>query len=258
MKTKLLDLLISSEKRKNLLMILREGPKNLADIRESLNVTSSGVIPQIRMLEQRNLISQDEKGYVLTDTGRLLSNYLYPLIKIVDFIEENEDYWNTHDFTVIPDHLLLRLYELGACKVDEVDLNTMYEPHRLFFESLSKSIWIKGVTPVYNPSYPEFLVNLARAGKKISLILAPEVFERCKKDNSALLEEFRTYDTEIYIFNDELKIASVVTDCYISLTPFLSSGGYDSRKNFICTDNSSILWGEDLFEYLLNNSVKVL
>ncbi|TFH38343.1 MAG: transcriptional regulator, partial [ANME-2 cluster archaeon] len=142
MKTKLLDLLISSEKRKNLLILLREGPKNLADIRESLNVTSSGMIPQIRMLEQRNLISQDEKGYVLTDIGQLLSNYLYPLVKIVDIIEENEDYWNTHDFTIIPDHLLLRLYELGACKVDEVDLNTMYEPHRLFFESLSKSIWI--------------------------------------------------------------------------------------------------------------------
>lgn len=258
MKTKLLDLLISSEKRKNLLILLREGPKNLADIRESLNVTSSGVIPQIRMLEQRNLISQYEKGYVLTDTGRLLSNYLYPLVKIVDIIEENEDYWNTHDFTVIPDHLLMRLFELGACKVDEVDLNTMYEPHRLFFESLSKSKWIKGITPVYNPSYPEFLVNLARAGKKISLILAPEVFKRAQKDDSELLEEFSSYDTEIYVYNAELKIASIVTDCYLSLTPFLLSGGYDSQKNFVCTDNSSILWGKDLFEYLLNNSVKVM
>jgi len=72
MKTKLLDILTFSEKRENFLILLREGPKSLEEIRSSLNVTSSGMIPQIRKLEERNLVQRTGKNYELTDMELLL------------------------------------------------------------------------------------------------------------------------------------------------------------------------------------------
>jgi len=58
MKTKLLDTLTFSEKRENLLILLKEGPRTLEEIRAKLNVTSSGMIPLIRKLEERNLVQR--------------------------------------------------------------------------------------------------------------------------------------------------------------------------------------------------------
>lgn len=257
MKTKLLDLLLFSEKRKNLLILLRDGTHTLADIRQSLDVTSSGVIPQIRMLEQRNLVEQNNQGYALTDIGRLLSDFLYPLVRVVDIIEKNEDYWHRHDFSSIPDFLQKRLYELEDSEVDEVDLQNMYEPHRLFFESLNRSKWVKGITSVFNPSYPELFLNLIRSGKKIQLILTPEVFKRSSEEFGQHSKEFYSLGGEIYIYNGQLRLASVITDNYFSMTPFFKDGGYDSQRNLACTSASAILWGIELFEYLLKGCSKV-
>jgi predicted transcriptional regulator len=57
----LINFLVDSEKRKNLLLLLRGNSKTLDEIREPLKVTSSGIIPQIRKMEERHLICPNKK-----------------------------------------------------------------------------------------------------------------------------------------------------------------------------------------------------
>ncbi len=71
--SKLVSTITFSKKRENLLLFLIDGPKTLEDIRTSLNVTSSGMIPQIRKLEEQNLVRREGKKYLLTDTGTVIA-----------------------------------------------------------------------------------------------------------------------------------------------------------------------------------------
>ena len=54
--TKLLDALFFSEKRKNLVIFLRDGAKNLTEIKDSFDVKAPAIIPQIRILEEKKNI----------------------------------------------------------------------------------------------------------------------------------------------------------------------------------------------------------
>ena len=47
MKTSLIDLAFLSEKRKDVLLLLEEGPKAGEDIKTALNVKSTSIMPQI-------------------------------------------------------------------------------------------------------------------------------------------------------------------------------------------------------------------
>lgn len=258
MKTKLLDLLLFSEKRKNLIILLHNGPRTLTEIKQSLSVTSPGIIPQIRMLEQRNIVNQEGKLYLLTDKGRLLYEHLYPLIKIIDIIEKNENFIDTHDISIIPEHLLKRFHELGDCMMNELNLEELYEPHNLFLQELSQSNWIKGVTPVFRPSWPDMFLELALSGKEVSLILTQDVYKRAETEYTNSINEFLNLNNvKIFIYNNELKFSMIVTNCYFSITLFFKDGGYDFQRDWVSLDPSAISWGTDMLKYLLHNSHKV-
>ena len=50
MESSLLDVLFLSEKRKNLLLLLLDGPKNIEEIKSTLDVRSSPIMTQIKIL----------------------------------------------------------------------------------------------------------------------------------------------------------------------------------------------------------------
>jgi len=257
--TKLLDALFFSEKRKNLVLFLRDGAKNLTEIKDSLDVKAPAIIPQIRILEEKKIIIQKGKEYFLTDIGQILvDNYMYPIVDTLDLVENNQQFFNIHDLSIIPKTLLKQLHKLKGCRVDQVDPQNMYEPHRLFIENLSSSKQIKGVTPIFNPSYPGLFLQLAKQEKEIILILTPEVYQRTEAEYHNLVKEFLDLNnTQMFIFNDKLNLAMIVTDNYFSFTPFFKDGSYDSQRNLIGTESSIISWGTKFFNYLLNNSNKI-
>ena len=49
MESSLLDVLFLSEKRKNLLLLLLDGPKNIEEIKNILDVRSSPIMTQIKI-----------------------------------------------------------------------------------------------------------------------------------------------------------------------------------------------------------------
>ena len=253
--SRMLNTVAFSEKRKNLLMYLMDGPKTLEDIRASLKVTSSGILPQVRKLEEKKLVRSDGKMYALTDSGMVIADVFGSFIKTVEIIEKYSDFWSAHDINAIPRPLLKRIHEIGNFSVVESKLSEIHEPHRDFLESLSKSRKILGISPIFHSSYPPFFLNLARSGAHISLLLAGDVYNRLNNEYGEALEEFLAIPTtRLYVSGEHLKIACAITDSYFNMSLFLKNGDYDPLRDIVSSDISAVKWGEELFYYFLKNS----
>ena len=256
--SKMISTVTSSEKRKNLLIYLLDGPKSLEEIRTSLKVTSSGMIPQIRKMEEQKLVRSEGKKYVLTDVGIVIAEVFSSFINTTHIIETYLDFWSSHDINAIPAHLLKRIHELGNCSLIESKLSEIHEPHKDFIENISKSRKVMGISPIFHSSYPPLFLHLAHSGADISLLLAGEVYDRLKNEYRDTLDEFlRIPTTRLYVSREQIKLASVVTDNYFNMSLFFRNGDYDSLRDIVSLDLSAHKWGEEMFNHFLKNSTEI-
>ncbi|MDW7733504.1 MAG: hypothetical protein SCH66_13885 [Methanolobus sp.] len=71
MKKQITEVLLASDKRKNVLLLLQEGPLKMETLLESLDTTRSALLPQIKILKENHLISKSQDTYELTTIGKL-------------------------------------------------------------------------------------------------------------------------------------------------------------------------------------------
>ncbi len=255
----LLDLISYSDKRKNLLILLQDGPKTLDEIKTRLNVTATGMLPQIRKLEEGNLVKQVGREYLLTELGDTIASYFKPLIKTMSVIEDNYEFWTTHDLKAIPQHLLRRINELGKCRLIKSSLKDWFDVHEPFIENLMKSKWIVGISPAFHPEYPLFFRKLGESGIPLSLIFTKLVFERLTKDYSKedLQQFLELENVKIFVSRKDIKIATATSDCFFSLSLFFKDGSYDSERDLYSFEPSAIKWGRELFEHYLKDAEQI-
>ena len=258
MKTKLLDTLTFSEKRENLLILLKDGPRTLEEIRTLLNVTSSGMIPQIRKLEERNLVQRVGKTYSLTDIGLIVTGTLFPLVKTSEFIDKYEKFLDEHDIMAIPPNMLNRIHEMVNSNLMESKISELYEPHKEFMKFIPLSRKFLGIAPVFHHSYPPLFLALAERGNEVSILLTKEVFEKVKNEHGVALSRFiGLYNAKVSVSIENIRLASAVTDNFVSMSLFFKNGGYDSQRELASSDPAAIKWGEDLFNHFLGNSKRI-
>lgn len=260
MKSKgLLSLLTFSEKRRDILFLLLEQPSSLTTIRKKFDVSSPEIAPRIREMEDSNLIYKDHftKMYTLTPTGRIVAKSFKPFVEMLELIEKNEDFWNDHDLSGIPDYLLDRLTDLKNSDFYVDRLENVFDSHKLFMQNIARSGVVKGISPIFFPSYPNFFMHLAEKDVDTSLILTRAIYEKVKYEHSKSMDAYLDSKyTELYVV-ENIKVAFVVTDVFFSLSLFFKSGNYDPRVDLICYDQKGIQWGNDLFEYYLSQAEKI-
>ena len=245
----LLSVLTFSEKRKDLLFFIEEEPRTLSQIREYFDVSSPEISPRIKEMQASNLIFKDEKKYYITPIGRVASKYLKPLIKTLDAIEKNEDFWKEHLLDGIPQKLLDNINALGECSVHQEGLENIYDSHKNFLGNINKSSEIDGVSTIFIPIYPEFFANLAKNNVPTKLVLTKNVFEKVKNEYRDVLELYLNSDnTKLYLI-DEAKVAFIVTDHFFSMSLFFKNGTYDPQHDLIGHDKAAVEWGKELFKY---------
>ncbi|HIH75300.1 MAG TPA: winged helix-turn-helix domain-containing protein [Methanosarcina sp.] len=250
MKISLIDLAFLSEKRKDVLLLLEEGPKTGDEIKTALNVNSTSIMPQIKKLKEGRLIVQDEKSaYRLSDMGEIVVEKMEPLLDTVRVFEENYDYWINHDFTAIPENLLNRIDELGNYFMLEADLNRLFEVPEDFKKNLLESKNIKMFLSYFNPLHIEIYSELIKKGAEMCLILTEPVFDRMKKDYyedlKALVE---SKNSKVYICDKNVTLKNVVTERFCSLVLFDKKGKFDHQR-LMSFDESALKWCEDLFSH---------
>jgi predicted transcriptional regulator len=102
MNSSLLDLILFSEKRKDFLLLLKEGQKSIEEILEKLQVSRTALLPQIKKLKEENLVIHENEMYRLSLIGEIIVEKMQPLLYTLAIFEKNEDFWAERKLTPIP------------------------------------------------------------------------------------------------------------------------------------------------------------
>lgn len=259
MNSPLLELIFLSEKRKDLLLFLKDEPKSISEIKESLNVGLVAILPQLKKLRENSLILKTGDVYSLSPLGIAVAGRMKTMIDVLNLFENKYEYWANHAVESIPAPLRARIGELAKCTFSEPpDRTRLFEPHKEFVENLMVSKKINGIASIFHPLYPSLFLTFAKKGVEISILLTRPVYERTKEEYGAELSEFLKFDNaSFYVCNKKIELSYVVTDRFLSLTLPFSDGTFDHKEDVLCFDPIAIKWGEDLFAYYRNISDRI-
>ena len=258
MNSSLIDLVFRSDKRKNLLIYLNTGPKNIDGIRDELDVTATSILPQIKKLIDNDLIVQEDRMYKLTILGEFITKKVKPLVSALEVVEKNNRYWTDHNLNSIPRHLLERISELGDCTVIEPDLNHIYEPSQKIIDKMANAIKVSTFASYFNPAYLPLYVELGRKEAEFSLDFTQSVWGHLSNQHSNMINELMDMgNVSFYISKEGIKLTEVtVTDKIMLLGLFDKKGKFDQQ--FIMSfEPSAIRWGRELFDYFKRLSRQV-
>jgi predicted transcriptional regulator len=259
MNTPLLELIFLSEKRKDLLLFLKESPKNIAEIQVYLDAGPVAVLPQLKKLREDFLILKTGNVYSLSPLGIAITGRMKPMIDVLNVFGSKYEYWANHSVESIPLPLRERIGELANCTYSEPpDRTRLFEPHKEFIENIGKSKKMKGIASIFHPHYPSFFLSFAKTGKEISILVTYDVYERTKKEFEAELKDFLTFENaKFYVCNKKIELSHVITDRFLSLTLLFSDGTFDHKEDVICFTPIALQWGEDLFSYYRDMSERI-
>lgn len=259
MNTPLLELILLSNRRTDIILFLRDGPKTIYEITESLNLGPVEVLPQIKKLRDNSLVIKTKNEYHLSPLGIAITSRMQPMINHLKTFGTQYDFWTSHAIECIPAPFLKRIGDLSNCTFSEPpDKTHLFEPHKEFIENLKKSNKISGIASIFFPSYPSFFLDLLKLGMDISIIDTSQVYKRVREEYEDKLREFLKFENgTLYVCSQKIEFSYVVTDKFLSLSLPFSDGTYDHQRDILCFDSAALKWGEDLFVYYRDMSEKI-
>lgn len=256
----LLDLILFSEKRKDFLLLLKEGPKNIEEILEKLQVPRTALLPQIKKLKEENLVIHEGGMHRLSTIGEIVVEKMQPLLDTLSVFEKNEEFWIDRKLAPIPSHLIKRISELGDYHLIEPDLSHTFDLNTEFVKSLSNSSRIHMFYSYFHPQFPALFLNLARKSIEVSLVLSEAVYLRLVEDFEEKGKEFLEMEnSSLYILEKnwvEIPALIAASDRIMSLGLFNESGRFD-RQYLISFEPQAIKWGQELFKYYRDMSREI-
>ena len=257
MMSELLSVISASDKRRNLLILLNSGPREWDDIKRILNVTSTGMLPQIKILEEEHLIDRDGRKFFLTPIGKVLATHMEPLVRTMEVLDKNRKFWAEHNVDVLPFDILMDIRDLGNYRIIENTDEEIFDVSS-FLKNISTAKTLKGLAHTVHPTWPDFFMNLARKGTTSSLVFTPGVLKIMNEKYPGWVRDYlRLGNTSIYVTKRDFKFSYTVTDSYFSISLFYKTGYFDSKNDVASNDPSAIQWGERIYEFLLKHSEKV-
>lgn len=255
MKKPLLDVVFASAKRKDTLLLLQEGQKEMESLLKLLDTTRQALLPQVKILEEHHLVFHHNDTYELTTIGKLIVDEMAPLISTTEVLDIDIEYWGTHNLDFIPTSLLMRLNELHSCKVINPSIMELYDINQEFFETSNKSKSLTLFFTFLYPNFPEIYTQWINNVEHINLIVNQELFERIKLNYR---NEFKNYiDTEIfdfYLYNEKVNFVSFGYNDYCAFFRLLLETGEYDNKQLMCCSHTATLWVRELCEYYMKNS----
>jgi len=256
MKKPLLDVIFASDKRKDALLLLQDGAKEMEYLLTSLKTNRQSLLPQMRILEDSFLVSHYEDTYELTTIGKVIVDEMVPVLDITDVLDVDVEYWGTHTLDFIPPHLLKRIDELDSCTVINPSLAEMYEVDKSFEETCRASKYVCGVTTVFHPNFTDVYTRLTNSGTIVSTVLSEDLVEKLKANN---YDEFKDLvesgKVNFYVYSRPARMIFFSLNDHCIFFSLLKVGGEFDHKNIVCHSKRALNWGKELFEYYLRDSV---
>lgn len=258
MENNLLDLILLSEKRKNVLLLLLEGPKDIETIKKALSASATAVQPQVKKLKEQHLVVQEKNLYKLSEIGRVVAEKMKPLVDTLSVLEENADYWADREMSEIPTFLLRRIYELGHCTTIEPQIDHMFEMIPEYVKNVRIAKKLEAAIPYFHPLFPSFYLEIAEKGIPISLVLPGSVLKRWVEDYREQTEQYlKRENAKLFVCTDCEKIPVIAAaDNFMAMALFPKNTVFD-RKYVICFEPGALAWGKELYDYYEQRSEQI-
>lgn len=260
MKKPIVEVLLSSEKRKNVLLLLLDGPKEMEMLIKSLKTDRTALLPQLRILKESHLISKlYGDSYKLTTIGKLIVEEMILFLRTANMFGENRDYLGTHQIDFIPMYLLKKLPQLGSCSIIDISIGDFFDAEKDFLEKAIMSKYWLQITSTLHPMFHEFYVEMIDQGTDVSVIITPEIYEKIKHDYYDDFKELIDIKLiSFYVYPKSLEFVSfILADQCINFRLFTQEGESDNKKMLICSPDAS-KWGKELFEYYRRQSTPII
>jgi len=254
----LLDVLFMSEKRKEVLLLLQDGAKEMEVIVKALDTTRQALLPQVRTLEDHYLVSHDRDTYELTSIGKLIVDEMIPLLGTLKVFDNDTDYWGTHKLDFIPPHLLKKIDQLGQYRIINPPLHDAYELNRDIVKTTLRSKSLISVTSYLHPSFPTVSTKFSEMGIHVQMIMTIDLFEQLKFQN---YDQFRQLleigNTTYWLYPKNIGFMSFIQNDYCSLLRLITSNGLFDNKQLLLCDPAALQWGREFFEHYLKDSTPI-
>jgi predicted transcriptional regulator len=254
----LLDLILFSEKRMNVLLLLLEGPRDMETIKKILNANETSIQPQVKKLKEAHLIVQEKNIYRLSAIGKIVTMKMKHLLETFSVLEENTDYWADRDMKEIPDFLLHRINELGQCSIIEPYLDYIFEMIPEYMENAENAKNLAAAIPYFHPLFPSFYLRIAKRGTSVSLVLSEPILRRWVEDYKQQTEQFiKMENTRLFICANFDRVPAITSaDNFMALALFPKSEVFD-RKYIIGFRQEALNWGKELYDHYEQLSERV-
>lgn len=247
-----LKFITSSDIRSKIIISLKEGQKKLGDLKDEVNMRSSSILHSMSQLESRNLIVREFQGYSLSQTGEMIAIILVDMVNSFSLIKKHGDFWQDHELNEIPENLLEKIDYLGDFKVIN---SPIVDPlgQSILKELLCKSKVIKGILS-HLIIHDE--LNVVTEKEYVRLILANntlnetiEILSLKNHENTTTVEKIK-----LWKIKDDLKLVLIVTDNFLLLKLPKLNEPHESTSYLMSETEESIRWGNELFNYYLNQA----
>ncbi len=260
MKLELINLLLFSDKRRNFLLLLAEGPKSIDEVLNLLQIPRVSLLPQIKKLKEEGLIVQEGDIYRLSAIGNILIRKVQPLLNAISVFEENEYFWSQRKLDTIPFPFLKRIGVLKRCQLigPGIDNCSDFFPESVRYFDESAKIML--LFSDFHPSIPSLCLELAKKGVELKLVLSRDSFERFCNDFRIEGEEILAQENAIIFVRTEetveIPAGIAVTESKLFLGLVNKKGRFEGQY-ILSSESSALSWGNELFEYYIEGSRRV-
>lgn len=260
MKLQLVNILLFSDNRKNLLLLLAEGPRNSDEILDLLQVPRISLLPHIKKLKEEGLIVQKGDVYRLSIIGDILVKKARPLLDAASTFEDNDYFWSHRKLDSIPFHLLKRIGELKGSQLVEPGLTHGFDLFPELINHFTGSSKVMLLFSYFHPQIPSFSLELAKKDVKVQLILSRDSFDRFSGDFRDTGEKILARkNASVFVYAGaplEIPALIAISENALLLGFFNKKGRFEGLYllNF---ESRALTWGRELFEYYMEKSAKI-
>ncbi|WP_407282913.1 winged helix-turn-helix domain-containing protein [Methanolobus sp. WCC1] len=261
MRRALIETISRSEKRKDVLLLLQNGPVSMSNILQALDVSRNALLPQMKILEEAHLIKKNEKDdtYFLSKFGEIIIRDLEPLLSTLEVLEKQMDYLLSHNIDFVPAELLYRIRELKTCKLIEPDLHEALDLSQIAIEKCLKSEKIFCVTSIYHSEYPPLFTKYAKNESEFNFVITEDVLAKFIEDDKQKLEELIQYpNINFYIYPYKIELSSVLMATDLMLLKLLTFNEIYDPRYLISSEQEAIIWGKELFDHYFSKAEPLL
>jgi predicted transcriptional regulator len=252
MKQCLLNMILFSGRRTDILLLLKEKPRDIDMIKKSLKVDANSIQPHIKKLKDSGLVTEKNKIYRLSDIGEIIVENMQLFLSLSDVFGENTEYWTSHDLSSIPEFLLERIDELGHCELLEPDTGHLVETPEILLNSMLSSKEVLTFTAYSHPQAPLIYAELAEKGTGITLCMTENVTERLFSSHQKEAEKLsKARNSSLFILRKPATIPSlIVTDRLVAFKLFENDGKLRDQL-VLSFGERALCWGKELFRYCM-------